>query len=208
MFHWLVNGTSAFPRLAWIMLRCGKRLHQAVQGYSTLKNIMLATVSAVAVLVSAPASAAVFNFNYTGTGITASGTFTTNDQPNADGFQLVTALTGTRNGLTLSLLPVGTNFDGVATDNRLSASSPYVTFNGLGLRAGNVNYALFFDDFLSDGPLEYTQGDVSRDITLTVTPAAAGAVPETATWALMLAGFGMIGAGLRSRRRSVTFSAA
>jgi hypothetical protein len=34
------------------------------------------------------------------------------------------------------------------------------------------------------------------------------AVPEPATWGLMLAGFGLVGAGLRTRRRSVTFSAA
>ena len=34
--------------------------------------------------------------------------------------------------------------------------------------------------------------------------AASGAVPEPATWGLMLAGFGMVGAGLRSRRRSTT----
>jgi hypothetical protein len=32
-----------------------------------------------------------------------------------------------------------------------------------------------------------------------------GAVPEPASWAMMLAGFGVIGAGLRARRRSVRF---
>jgi hypothetical protein len=37
---------------------------------------------------------------------------------------------------------------------------------------------------------------------------AAGAVPETATWGMMIAGFGMMGAALRTRRRStkVTFA--
>ena len=30
----------------------------------------------------------------------------------------------------------------------------------------------------------------------------AAAVPETATWGMMITGFGMIGGGLRSRRRS------
>ena len=36
----------------------------------------------------------------------------------------------------------------------------------------------------------------------------AGAVPETATWGMMIAGFGMIGAAMRTRRRStkVTFA--
>jgi len=33
-----------------------------------------------------------------------------------------------------------------------------------------------------------------------------GPVPEPATWGMMLLGFGMVGAGLRSRRRSITFT--
>lgn len=36
--------------------------------------------------------------------------------------------------------------------------------------------------------------------------AAAGAVPETATWGMMIAGFGMMGASLRTRRRSAKVS--
>jgi hypothetical protein len=36
---------------------------------------------------------------------------------------------------------------------------------------------------------------------------AQAAVPEPATWGLMLAGFGLVGAGLRSRRRqAVTYA--
>lgn len=34
-----------------------------------------------------------------------------------------------------------------------------------------------------------------------VTPLAAAAVPEPAGWAMMIAGFGLVGAGLRARRR-------
>lgn len=40
----------------------------------------------------------------------------------------------------------------------------------------------------------------------TLTISAATAVPEASTWALMLAGFGMIGATLRYRRRSTTIA--
>lgn len=39
---------------------------------------------------------------------------------------------------------------------------------------------------------------------LNFTPNAIAAVPESATWGLMLLGFGLIGAGLRPRRRSTT----
>ena len=40
----------------------------------------------------------------------------------------------------------------------------------------------------------------------TVTFVNAGAVPETATWGMMIAGFGMTGAALRTRRRSTKVS--
>lgn len=47
----------------------------------------------------------------------------------------------------------------------------------------------------------------STSATLAVPPAGVGAVPEPATWGLMLLGFGMIGVGLRSRRRTtVTYA--
>jgi hypothetical protein len=39
-----------------------------------------------------------------------------------------------------------------------------------------------------------------------VTFASQSAVPETATWGMMIAGFGMMGAALRTRRRSTTVS--
>jgi len=43
------------------------------------------------------------------------------------------------------------------------------------------------------------------NVAIAPTPAA---VPEPATWAMMLVGFGLAGTGLRKRHRSVTFSAA
>jgi len=33
-----------------------------------------------------------------------------------------------------------------------------------------------------------------------------GAVPEPASWALMLGGFGVVGGAMRSRKRSVSFA--
>ena len=40
----------------------------------------------------------------------------------------------------------------------------------------------------------------------TVTSSVSAAVPETATWGMMIAGFGMMGAALRTRRRSTKVS--
>jgi len=56
------------------------------------------------------------------------------------------------------------------------------------------------------GGTALTSGNGSVTIDL-IAPAVA-AVPETTTWAMMLLGFGAIGAGMRARRRSITFSAA
>jgi hypothetical protein len=41
----------------------------------------------------------------------------------------------------------------------------------------------------------------SRNVTFTSTPVAAAAVPEAATWAMMVIGFGALGASLRRRQR-------
>lgn len=42
---------------------------------------------------------------------------------------------------------------------------------------------------------------------VTLASAATAAVPETATWLMMILGFGLIGAGLRSRRTTLAFAA-
>jgi len=41
---------------------------------------------------------------------------------------------------------------------------------------------------------------------LTFTPNAEAAIPEPAAWGLMLVGFGVVGTGLRSRRRRIAFA--
>lgn len=52
---------------------------------------------------------------------------------------------------------------------------------------------------LLTGTFALTQVEGGGKYTLTVTEQAAAAVPEPATWAMMLAGFGMVGFGLRRR---------
>jgi hypothetical protein len=41
---------------------------------------------------------------------------------------------------------------------------------------------------------------------ITLGSAVAGGVPEPASWALMLSGFGMVGGAMRSRRKAATFA--
>ncbi|WP_051137239.1 PEPxxWA-CTERM sorting domain-containing protein [Novosphingopyxis baekryungensis] len=73
---------------------------------------------------------------------------------------------------------------------------------GLDFFAGSdgLVFAEFFEDFDDDPGFAdaiYTGGTV----TVTYEPAIAGAVPEPATWALMLLGFGFVGGAMRQRKR-------
>ena len=63
-------------------------------------------------------------------------------------------------------------------------------------------------EFENDGIFDGRTADFAFDV-LNVgvaTGPGAGAVPESATWGMMIAGFGMMGAALRSRRRSTKVS--
>lgn len=76
--------------------------------------------------------------------------------------------------------------------------------NFIGLRAtdgANVYYGFAYttNDVLNSYGFEMTPG---ARVTATVA-AAAGAVPEPASWALMLGSFGLVGGTMRSRRRTM-----
>jgi hypothetical protein len=78
------------------------------------------------------ANASLFwNWSYSGAGISASGTFTTNDAPDAAGFYQIVEITGSDNGATITgLQPTGTPIPGnepYAVDNLVSAAEPRLT---------------------------------------------------------------------------------
>lgn len=80
--------------------------------------------------------------------------------------------------------------------------------NFIGLRATdgmNVYYGFAYtiNDMLNSYGFETTPG---ASITATVAAAPAGAVPEPASWAMMLSGFGLVGGAMRARRRSSAFA--
>lgn len=91
-------------------------------------------------------------------------------------------------------LPSGGYFDTAA--NSLTHSSTYTTQFTLA-DAGSVKFFIY-DDYIGDN-----QGGVS----LSISPLAA-AVPEPATWAMMILGFGLVGGALRRRRSTVALAAA
>jgi hypothetical protein len=100
-----------------------------------------------------PASALSWNWNYSGTDIAASGTFTTNDTPNDLGFYLISGITGTRNGETITgLQATGTPIPGnepFNVDNLISLNTQQLTGDGFGYSTSQGNYSSpFFASFL------------------------------------------------------------
>jgi hypothetical protein len=78
-------------------------------------------------------------------GVSASGTFTTNDAPDGAGFYQIVRISGTDNGATITgLQPTGTAIPGnepYAVDNLVSAVEPRLTTHGFGFSLANGNNA-------------------------------------------------------------------
>jgi hypothetical protein len=111
------------------MLFANKKIKDKVMKLSRILPLVVGgAVAGIVVSGASPAQALTWNWSYTGTGISASGTFTTNDTPDGSGFYTISGISGTRNGVTISALSapglLGLN------DNRISASSPYLTLFG------------------------------------------------------------------------------
>ena len=118
----------------------------------------------------------------------------------------VTAMTGTRGADAISFDPSTFNdeiyFPGDAGGN-------YVDGFGLDFMAGGVIYNLYRN---GSGDFAYHEFDgaigrliADRNISLTLVDG--GSVPEPATWAMMVGGFGIVGAAMRRRKRpSVTYA--
>lgn len=80
-------------------------------------------------------------------------------------------------------------------------------FNGLSARStlGGTRFDAFFTQTTKNNPLG-EQNTAAYQVG-TVRVPAAGAVPEPATWAMMLGGFGLLGAATRRRNRMVRVAA-
>jgi hypothetical protein len=132
-----------------------------------------------------------WNWSYSGTGISASGTFTTNDAPDGAGFYQIAGITGADNGATITgLQPTGTAIPGnepYAVDNLVSAAEPRLTTHGFGFSLANGNYANpFYNrssyyEYLSVPPYLNGAGP-ERPVSF-----SAAIVPEPSTASLMLA---------------------
>lgn len=95
-----------------------------------------------------------WQWNYSGYGITASGTFTTDDTPDEEGFYQILGISGTRNDETITgLQPPGTPIPGnepFNVDNLISLNTQQLTGDGFGYSTSSGNFASpFFASFLA-----------------------------------------------------------
>jgi hypothetical protein len=98
-----------------------------------------------AALVLGRAEALEWRWSYEGAGVSASGSFTTKDAPDANGFYEITVITGEANGVAITgLQPTGTSIpgnDGYPVDNLVRIEAPRLTMHGFGYALSNGTYA-------------------------------------------------------------------
>lgn len=159
-------------------------------------KIALALTLLIGVAASANASV-YFNFSESGTGIAASGVLTTTD--NGGGNYTITAISGTFNGDSMTLIAPG-GFQG--NDNTLffPGAPGLLDFSGFSFVSNSVSYNTYYSasgSYCGSPGCYGSYNDLTGDtpIQFNVSP-----VPEPSTWAMMILGF--LGLGFMAYRRN------
>ena len=162
-------------------------------------------IGALVLAAVTPASAAQYNFDFTtstklfGEPVMGSGIFTTSDDAMTVAGRTafaVKSITGMVNGLSIAA-PTGFYGNYFTTGGTFLDGSG-ITFNNTD--GGRIDF--FFQD--TAGQYRVNTFSPGSSSFVTARSSALTAVPEASTWALMLAGFGIVGSMLRVRtRRSV-----
>jgi hypothetical protein len=178
-----------------------------------MKKLALVMATSIIALASVSASAASFDFTFDTTSTlfggpnqTIRGTFTTLDTPvdrsGYTGLQ-ITGISGTINGTAISgLYNIQNN-----PYYYITSGPTFLDGSGVRFNAGAASNIAFFhqDNVANDVYRVNGNGTISAFGPATSSPsAAAGAVPESATWMMMIIGFG--GIGFAMRRKSKVFT--
>jgi hypothetical protein len=177
----------------------------------SLRHVLIG--AAFVALQASAASAATLDWSYTGPGISGGGTLTATTTDDITYF--VSAVSGTANGQTIAGISA---YDG--PDQKVFPVSPtQVTTFGFSFSVGDgtQSYNLYEDDGLFDpsspffcgaeycllGPGDTVTGGAGDPVAaLDSFTVSIASVPEPATWAMMLVGFGGLGAAMRASRRA------
>jgi hypothetical protein len=166
-----------------------------------MKKFSFATLVAVGMAITSPASAAQFGFTFAtstalfGGPVMGSGIFTTSDTATTVAGRtafVITSISGIVNGIAIAA-PTG-NYG-----NYFTTGGTFL--DGSGVKFNNANGGRI-DFFYQDTAQQYRVNTFSPGSSsfVNATSAAVAAVPEATTWAMMLAGFGIVGSTLRRRR--------
>lgn len=159
-------------------------------------------------MASAPAEAIEFDWSFAGTGVAGAvdsfGTLTTGDDMMTIGgraaYQVV-SIAGQRNGVAITGLRNDFPSDYGGADNYMFLTGQRFTYQGLSYGLADGTYANIYDAG-SEIHAIYLGGFYAEVATGQFSLAEAGAVPEPMTWALLAAGFGLVGTVIRRRRTS------
>ena len=192
-----------------------------------MKKYLLAATAIVAGLGSVPSYAAVITFDEPGIGSTVDGFYNGGGGPNlgadfqAGDWAVITGF-GQTSQPNFSYSISGTGYVNIANGFINSFGFNYGAFtgttatvfdglNGSGIALGSIFLGANNTNAFSPAAINFSGtghsfrilGGGSQfgfdDVTFTAAPA--GPVPEPATWAMMLMGFGLMGFGLRNRRK-------
>lgn len=166
--------------------------------------------SAMLVAAAAPLSAQAalqWNWQYSGTGVDASGTLFTGDVADAEGFYLVSGISGVRNGEAITgLQATGTAIplnEPFAVDNLVKADGT-LSSHGIGYATAAGTYAnLFLAGWLSPATnVEFSSIpalSTTAEVPVSFSFALAGTVPEPSTYALWALGIAALAIGFRRK---------
>jgi hypothetical protein len=174
-----------------------------------IKPLAISALVTAALAVAAPANAASYSYDFVGTGYEVTGLVTATDTLNALGGYDILGISGFVTGLGGGVISglVGNPAQPDATNNGLFIydnvgffGTPHVNHNGVLFQTSNGATWNLYSNSATDYELYAYESSVGPSVdvhgTLTVT-----AVPEPETYAMMLAGLGLV--GFMARRRKI-----